>query len=157
MPAGTFLTPVQLVVVASSADACTTERKDDGMATEQTIERAELILPHLVECAKTRSIITYGELAARIGVHHRVVRWPLGYIRDEICIPRDLPLITSLVINGDTQLPGDSWLPEGTSSLSPEEYEYEYKTYRDKVFAYDGWDALLKELGLPAIQEAAND
>ena len=127
------------------------------MATELTIERAELILPHLVHCAKTRSTMTYGELGARIGVHHRVVSWPLGYIRDEICIPRDLPLITTLVINGYTQLPGDSWLPEGTSRLSPEQYEYEYTRYRDNVFAHGGWDALLKELGLPPIQVVAND
>ena len=127
------------------------------MATELTIERAELILPHLVDCAKTRSTITYGELADRIGAHHRSISRPLGHIRDEICIPRGLPLITALVVNKTSRMPGDSWLPEGTGHLTPDQYQREYEKFRDEAFACDAWNALLDELGLPAIREAAND
>ena len=127
------------------------------MATELTIERAELILPHLVACAKTRSTITYGELGERIAAHHRSISRPLGYIRDQICIPRGLPLITALVVNKTSRMPGGSWLPEGTGHLAADQYRREYEKFRNEAFACYAWDDLLEELGLPAIQEAAND
>jgi len=113
-------------------------------------------MPHLVNCAKTRSTITYGELGERIGAHHRAVARPLGYIRDEICIPRGLPLITALVVNKTSRMPGESWLPEGTGHLTPDENQREYEKFRDEAFACDAWDALLGDLGLPPVQVAAN-
>ena len=39
----------------------------------------------------------------------------LDYIRDEICIPRDLPWLTVLAVNRRTRLPGSGWLPEDTT------------------------------------------
>lgn len=127
------------------------------MATELTIERAYLALPHLVRCAKQRKTVTYGELARKIGLnHHRPINGPLYYIRDEICSPRGVPLLTAIVVRQDTHLPGDSWLPEGTGHLTPDQYQQEYQRYRNKVFAYDAWDALLEELVLPPVQDAKN-
>jgi hypothetical protein len=129
-------------------------RRVHTMATELTIERSNFILPHLVQCAKSGSTITYGELGAKIDVHHRVLTLPLGYLRDDICIPRDLPLITALVVNTKSRMPGGNWLPEGTGHLSPDEYHREFVKYRDKAFACDAWDALLEALGLTPIREA---
>jgi hypothetical protein len=126
------------------------------MATELTIERAHLALPHLVHCAKIRKTITYGELAEKIDAHHRAIFRPPGYIRDEICIPRGLPLITALVVNKMSRMPGESWLPEGTGHLEPDEYQREYEKFRDEAFACDAWDALLGDLGLPPVQDAEN-
>ena len=57
------------------------------MATELTIERSCLVLPHLVERAQQGETITYGGLAERIGVHHRAIPPCLYYIRDEIRYP----------------------------------------------------------------------
>ncbi|MFH2104147.1 MAG: hypothetical protein ABIJ39_12415 [Chloroflexota bacterium] len=122
------------------------------MTTELIKEYGDRLLPHLVQAAKTSKTPTYGELAAKIGVHHRVLSHVLGYIRDEIIIPRELPLINAIVVNGDTGLPGESWLPQGTSHLSAEEYQREFVEYRDHVLAYKEWDALLKELGLPSVE-----
>jgi hypothetical protein len=122
------------------------------MASENTVERARLALPHLVHCAKHRRTITYGELATRIGTHHRPVRYVLGYIRDHICITRDVPLINSLVVNQDTGMPGESWLPGGTAHLDPEEQKYKFEVFRDDVFAFDAWDQLLSDLGLEPIE-----
>jgi hypothetical protein len=122
------------------------------MTTELIKEYGARLLPQLVQAAKTNKTPTYGEMAARIGVHHRVLSYVLGYIRDEIIIPRGLPLINAIVVNGDTGLPGESWLPQGTAHLSKAEYQREYVRYRDQVLAYQGWDALLKELDLPSVE-----
>lgn len=122
------------------------------MTTELIKEYGSRLLPHLVFAAKTRKTPTYSELAEKIGIYHRVMNHVLGYIRDEIIVPKDLPYINAIVVNNTTNLPGESWLPEGTSHLSPEEYRHEYEKFRDQVFAYMGWDDLLKELGLTPIR-----
>jgi hypothetical protein len=123
------------------------------MATELTIERAHLVLPHLVECAKRGVTITYGDLAEKIGVHHRAIPHCLYYIRDEICRPQGLPLLTAIVVHKGDQKPGESWLPEGTWRLTEEEQEHKFNEACREVFAYQGWDALLHELGLSPILE----
>lgn len=128
------------------------------MTTELTKEYARKLLPHLIFAAKQGRLLTYGELGAKIGIHQRVVPRVLGYIRDEITIPRDLPYLNAIVVNRDTGIPGESWLPEGTSHLSHDEYVREFRNYRDKVFAYGiGWDRLLGELELEPIDPAEQD
>jgi hypothetical protein len=127
------------------------------MTTELSKEYGEKILPYLVQVAKTKKTITYKELAANIGAHHRAMGNALAYVRDDICIPKGLPLITCIVVNGNTGLPGESWLPQGTSNLSDEEYKQEFIRYRDQVMVYHGWDALLKELDLPVVDPTIDD
>jgi hypothetical protein len=127
------------------------------MTTELSKAYGEKILPYLVQAAKSHKTITYKNLAAKIGAHHRAMGNALAYVRDELCIPKGLPLITCIVVNGNTGLPGESWLPQGTSNLSPEEYEQEFFRYRDQVMAYPGWDAFLKELDLPTVDPTVED
>ena len=104
------------------------------MTTPLTIERANILLPYLVQAAQKRQTPTYGELAKKAGFHHRGMSLVLGYIRDEICASRNLPMLTAIVANKQTGLPGDDWLPEGTGNLSPAEYRHEFEKYRDLVF-----------------------
>jgi hypothetical protein len=127
------------------------------MTSERIREYGNKILPYLVLSAKTKRTPTYKDLANLIGTHPRVMSKVLGYIRDDLCIPRGLPLITSIVVNQGSGLPGDDWLPQGTSHLSSEEYRQEFEKLRDEVFAYLGWDLLLKELGLPAEEETIDN
>lgn len=122
------------------------------MTTELIKEYGDRLLPYLVQAAKTLKTPTYKELADKIGVHHRVMNRILGYIRDDICIQRGLPLITCIVVGQATGLPGDDWLPQGTAHLNPEEYKLEFERFRDQVFAYKGWDALLKELDMTPLE-----
>ena len=121
--------------------------------TNYTIQNAYRALPHLVRCAQLRETITYGELGGRIGIHHRPVRFLLGYIRDEICRQRNLPLLNVIVVNKNTRLPGESFLAGGTSQLTGEEYKQRFEDLRDEVFAYAEWDALLMELGLTPVDD----
>jgi hypothetical protein len=122
------------------------------MTTELIREYGDRLLPYLVQAAKTLKTPTYRELADKIGVHHRVMNRILGYIRDDICIHRGLPLISCIVVSQADGLPGDDWLPQGTSLLGPEEYRSEFERFRDQVFAYKGWDSLLKVLDIRPLE-----
>jgi len=121
--------------------------------TNNARDNAYRALPHLVCCTHLRETVTYGELGRRIGIHHRPVQFLLGYIRDEICLKRDLPLLNVIVVNKYTGLPGKSFLPEGTSHLTEEEYRRRFEELRDEVLAYDGWDTLLTDLGLTPVND----
>ena len=121
--------------------------------TNNACDNAYRALPHLVYYAHLQETITYGELGRRIGIHHRSVRFSLGYIRDEICFKGGLPLLNVIVVNKYTKLPGESFLREGTSHLTDEEYRRRFEELRDEVFAYAGWDALLTDLGLTPVND----
>lgn len=127
------------------------------MATDYTIELSRLALPHLVYHAHLRNTITYGELGKSIGKHHRPIKDALGYIRDEICVPRGLPMINAIVVNKNSGLPGHSFLPEGTDDLSKQEYKDRFWRLRDEVFMFPNWDSLLIELGLESIEKQPED
>ena len=114
------------------------------MTTDYTIKNAKLALPHLVRHAQMGETLTYKQLGEKIDRHYRnAVPKLLGYIRDEICLNQGLPMLNAIVINNQTKLPGDRFLPEGTDHLSKKEYQKRYKEIRDAVFAYDKWDDLL--------------
>ena len=121
--------------------------------TNNARDNAYRALPHLVYYAHLEKTITYGELGRRIGIHHRPVRFLLGYIRDEICRRRGLPLLNVIVVNKITRLPGQSFLPEDLSHLTDEEYKRRFEEHRDEVFAYAGWDTLLRDLGLTPVND----
>jgi hypothetical protein len=121
------------------------------MTVDLTEERARRLLPYLVQAAENRRTITYKELAAKIGVYHRTLSRPLGYIRDKICAARGLPLITCIVVNLQTRLPGAEWLPLGASSLSDDEDRATFEQHRDRVFAYGDWQGLLTDLNLKPV------
>jgi len=127
------------------------------MTTEYIIELSFKALPYLVYNAQLRQTISYKELANHIGKHHRVIPHVLGYIRDEICIARRLPLLNAIVVNKQTKLPGESFLPEGTKHLSKEEYLQKYEELRDQVFKFAEWNDLLKEYGLTPIKKKQKD
>ena len=122
------------------------------MATQKISDYSMRALPFLIHKAQQRETLTYKELTDYVGCHHRVAGHILGYIRDDICTPRNLPFINAIVIRQDTLEPGDGWLPEGTSHLSKQEYKEQYELFRDRAFAFPGWNDLLKDLSLSPIQ-----
>lgn len=117
------------------------------MVTDRTIDVAHLLLPHLVSCAKMKKTITYKELTDKIGVHHRTISHPLGYIRDEICDKQKFPLINVLVVRKDNGLPGVRYLGH-TKPVSVPRFE----KMKTDVFSCTKWDDLLRNLGLKSIK-----
>jgi putative restriction endonuclease len=61
-------------------------------------ERAFRAWPILTECARNQETITYGELAGRLGIHHRADQYLLGEIQD-YCLEAKLPPLTIMVVN----------------------------------------------------------
>lgn len=127
------------------------------MPTKYTIENAHLALPYLVYYAQRRETVTYKELANKIEKHHRALAHLLGYIRDDICQNRGLPLINVIVVNSKSKMPGESFLPECTKSLTDEEYRQKFEELRDEVFTYNQWDDLLREFDLTPIEKTHED
>jgi len=125
---------------------------------EITKKYAMMVLPHLVHQAEMGEVITYGELARISNLpHQRPLNRVLGYIRDEICLPRELPRINSIVVNKDTHEPGESFLETGTDDLTREEYSRRFREERDRAILFTGWDNLLKELGLTPVTSSQGE
>ena len=72
-------------------------------------KRARKVWPRLVQIAQSRGFITYAEIAAFIGLHHRSARWFLGVIQRE-CRRRGLPPLQALVVNKQTRRPGSGYV-----------------------------------------------
>lgn len=122
------------------------------MVTELQIEKAKLLLPHLVHYAKKEQTITYKEIGKDIGHHHRSFYGALGYIRDD-CTKRGYPLINALVVLKKTQLPGEGWLPDDKRKLTGEETKKLYEKEKTTIFACKKWDNLLKTLSLEPVKK----
>lgn len=70
---------------------------------------AGILWPILVERAKIRKTYTYGEVAPKIGLHHRPVKYALDPIQN-YCKENKIPILTAVVVNQDTGEPGDGFL-----------------------------------------------
>ena len=87
----------------------------------------------LVESAKNRQTVTYGELSDSLG--RSVVRG-IGKILDHAgwyCRDKDLPPLTSIVVNKKTKRPGPGW-----EIITP---NVDLQVAQEKVFAYD-WSGI---------------
>jgi len=127
------------------------------MTDEERRQKALLAIPYLVRAAQSRKTLTYKELGAKLGVHHRQVGRYIGYIRDEICRPKRLPLLNCLVVNGQSGMPGESWLPGGSKAKTEEGRRREFEEFRDSVFEYGRWNELLGQYGLSPVAVTAED
>ncbi len=126
-------------------------------------ERARIVLPILVRQAKAMQPIFYSDLAKEVGMSNpRTLNYPLGSIgrsltalADELDI--EIPMIQSLVINKNNQLPGDGI--GGFIMKSKDKYRRLPKQQRRELFkalyldvyAFDKWDLVLSKLGLKPV------
>lgn len=78
-------------------------------------ERARLAWDVLAAYAHEHKTITYGQLGAAIGVHHRAIRYVLGPIQD-YCLEEDLPPLTILV-NNTAGIPGTGFIAHDRDDL----------------------------------------
>lgn len=109
-------------------------------------------LPHLVACAEQGRTITYKELSKLTGLHyHTIIPSVLGCIRDEICIPRELPIINAIVVSSSDGIPGVSFMPVGTKGLSREERRALAREKQEEVFGFPDWRGLLSDYSLEPV------
>ncbi len=72
------------------------------------VERASRAWPILISRARNRTTISYGELGAALGVHHRAIRFVLGVLQD-YCLEEGIPPITILIVNASGK-PGTGFI-----------------------------------------------
>ena len=79
-------------------------------------ERAARAWPILVDVALNNRLITYGELARQLDIHHRAVRYVLSEIQD-YCLLEKLPPITILVVDQKDGRPGAGFIAWDVNDL----------------------------------------
>lgn len=116
------------------------------------VERAYRAWPILVSQAMNHAEpITYGELAARLNIHHRAVRYVLGVIQS-YCLLERLPPLTILVVDAITRRPGTgfiAWAMDDLDRGKQEVREYAWGGLENPFrYASDGTNEgdLVKEL-----------
>lgn len=115
--------------------------------------RARIILPILVRQAVAGEKITYGDLGEELDLHHRVIKRPLGCVGDTLLAlgeqwQEKIPEIQGLVVNKQTNLPGDNVNFLRHQELAPLQKEAIVEAVLGKVFSYPKWLDVLGELGL---------
>jgi hypothetical protein len=109
-------------------------------------KNSQQVFTHLVNFARKMRVVTYGEVASAIGDDEErelapvSLSYPLGFIRDKICIARGLPWLNAIVVNGTTWYPGHSFLPEGTT-IDDKDALVLWRGVVLSVFAYP-WETL---------------
>jgi putative restriction endonuclease len=74
------------------------------------VERAYRAWPILVDTAVDGArTLTYGELADKLWIHHRAIRYILGVIQN-YCLEHELPPLTILVVNAKTGTVGEGFI-----------------------------------------------
>jgi putative restriction endonuclease len=100
----------------------------------------------LTSHAANRKTITYGELADKLHIHHRVIRFVLGLIQ-EYCMVNELPPLTILVLNKHSVLPGDGFIA------------YDIENSQDgieKVYSFD-WSTIENPFEYAQVGTTEND
>lgn len=105
------------------------------------IARAYEAWPILVDVAIKNTTITYGELAKKLGIHHRAIRYVLGVIQD-YCLGEKLPPLTIVVVNQSEGMPGDGFIAWDADDLETglaKVYGFNWRLVENPfVYASDG-------------------
>ncbi len=120
------------------------------MATDYSIENARLAVPYLIEYAQKGKTLTCGQLAEKIGRHHRAVPHLLEHLL-RVCQKLDIPTIGTLVISQTTGLPGDGFIIDGAAKqieFGGVEYRHRVKDEQSRIFAHADWGSLRTEYRL---------
>lgn len=100
-------------------------------------KNTEAVLAVLKERAHKRGEITYGELAERVGLTSKAalaMRFPLNYIRDEICLPHSRPWLWMLAVDKEEGLPGPGAMTGTEIKLKGKQH---WRDLVEPVYTYD--------------------
>ena len=99
-------------------------------------KHAREVFEYLKKCARQMRTVSYGGIATVVGSHPIAMRFPLGYIRDNICREHGLPWLNAIAVNADTWYPGVNFLPKDVN-MPGEDEELMWRGMVLQVFAYD--------------------
>ena len=104
------------------------------------------LLKHVIS-NQNAPIITYGELAAKISsdFNPRNLNVYLGNV-SEICQENGFPLISSIVVNKDTKLPGDGFYKAFYNEKPISEWENIFNKCKSEVINCISWEKLLNAI-----------
>lgn len=89
------------------------------------VDRASRAWPILVERAREKDTITYGQLAEEIG---GIPRYNLHLKKIEnYCKENNIPGLNALVVNGGTGMPGEGCLPEDLKRI----YDFDWDSLKN--------------------------
>ena len=108
------------------------------------VEQLLTVLREDSECP----IIKYGDLVKKIPEEIEPINLnhPLGNI-SEFCKEHDMPLLSTIVVNKDTLIPGDGYFDEFFSGSKIDHVEIFMREF-NRVKAYKDWDRLKELLSL---------
>jgi len=122
-------------------------------------EFTDLVIPNVISVLVPRATslanpsITYKELATELSqklsrkINPRNLDYSLGIISD-VCKEYNLPLLSTIVINKSTKLPGNGYFsyffPSEKDNKRPDRYEKELK----RVLACKSWSSLYKHFDI---------
>ena len=107
--------------------------------------RTPEVLEFLKRCASDMRTVTYGEVAAHIGLTFPPAIIPcLNHIRDQICRPKGLPWLSAIVVGVENHRPSDRWLPDDVRIQDGEFPELWWRGIVLQVFAAD-WTGVTLE------------
>ncbi len=103
---------------------------------------------YLVYAAQQRERMTYPEFCKRVGVSSWEIGAIAGYIRDEFCLPRQLPPLHLLIVKSLVVLPQVGSVRNGAEHMSKMQRCAAFEKARRRVYRYRHRDALLNELAI---------
>ena len=100
-------------------------------------ERAARAWPILIEHAVRGTTLTYGQLGAQLGIHHRACRYVLLEIQD-YCLENDFPPLTMVVVNSATGTPGQGCVASDPRLIAQQQAEVQRFPWsvQDNPFGY---------------------
>lgn len=115
---------------------------DDFYKDVRNIDVALYLINH-VKSNRDNPEITYGELADRVGdeLTARTIEPYLGNI-SEVCKENNFPLLSAIVVNSETKIPGDGFFKFFFGKC---DLEFEINTYtkcRNAIIAFNRWKEL---------------
>lgn len=100
-------------------------------------DRASIGWEILIKLANKKDLTTYGEIAEKMNIHHRTVRFFLGLIQD-FCMKNNLPPLTILVINKKGKQ-GDGFIASNRDRIQQDLFA---------VYDFD-WESIENPFGKP--------
>lgn len=92
-------------------------------------ERAQQLWSILVLAARNRQVLTYELVAQACGVPAPSIGDFLRPIQ-QLCTEKDLPPITSLIVNKSTGLPGDGFLAENVPIAQIQSFAHDWLAFQ---------------------------